>query len=317
MATLDPPGPVLPAISPGVPSECLSFDQCRRSRDVRRRRVCRRHGRHRRRRGGDARGRDARGRDARGRSRGRSREDPRPGRTRSEDGNVAPRTRDTQAHRTVPTVENGTQTPRASRTAPKPPTLRSLRPPIPISARRARAATESRVLFTAVRLERERRELRDRVALLTQREEALARREAGVRAARGEAAEAIPFAPTWKNSARVAPVWRIRRWRWIAPRRRRISSALRAACAATEARAAKREAEIRRLEEDAATARDDAARTREDAKIASAELRETQAATARAEARREAAERRAERRVSRRRRRGERRNAPGRWPREI
>ena len=220
---------------------------------------------------------------------------------------------------TVPTVENGTQTPSrvengtqtAGRDAVAP-------PPNPDSLGAPRAATESRVLFTAVRLERERRELRDRVALLTQREEALARREAGVRAARGEVAEAISFALDVEKFGESRASLANQTLALDRAKTAKDLERLRAACAATEARAAKREAEIRRLEEDAATARDDAARTREDAKIASAELRETQAATARAEARREAAERRAEEAVCvARRRRGERRNAPGRWPREI
>ena len=200
---------------------------------------------------------------------------------------------------TVPTVENGTQTPSRVENGTQTADAAVAPPPNPDSLGAPRAATESRVLFTAVRLERERRELRDRVALLTQREEALARREAGVRAARGEVAEAISFALDAEKFGESRASLANQTLALDRAKTAKDLERLRAACAATEARAAKREAEIRRLEEDAATARDDAARTREDAKIASAELRETQAATARAEARREAAERRAEEAVCR------------------
>ena len=224
---------------------------------------------------------------------------PRPGRTRREDGNVAPRTRDTRgAHRDRSDGRERHANPLARRE--RHPNRRRCGRSASDPDRSARLARRRSLAFSSRRFVSSANAASFATASLS----SLSARKRS-RVARLASAQRVARLPRPSRSRSTGKFGESRASlanQTLALDRAKTAKdleRLRAACAATEARAAKREAEIRRLEEDAATARDDAARTREDAKIASAELRETQAATARAEARREAAERRAEEAVCR------------------
>ena len=219
---------------------------------------------------------------------------------------------------TVPTVENGTQTPSRVENGTQTADAAVAPPPNPDSlgarlARRRSLAFSSRRFVSSA----------NAASFATASLSSLSARKRS-RVARLASAQRVARLPrpsrsrsTWKNSARVAPVWRIRRWRWIAPRRRRISSVF--ARRARRRRRARRNArrrfgDWRRTPRRLGTTRRGRGRMRKSPRPSCGRRRRRRRARRRVARRRNDARRR---RCVARRRRGERRNAPGRWPREI